>query len=121
MKAHIPTAHGTIEIDATDVKELFRQIAATQEVFGDHRCGACGEDRIAPRVRRVTKGKVEYEYFEICCNNPKCRAKLAFGQYQDGSGLFPVRKLDKDGQPDRENGSYGPHNGWSRYRGEHKD
>ncbi len=65
MKAHIPTAHGTIEIDATDVKELFRQIAATHEVFGDHRCGACGEDRIAPRVRRVTN-------FPAGSNMPRC-------------------------------------------------
>ncbi len=121
MKAHIPTAYGTIEIESADTKELFRQMSAAHEVFGDHKCGACGEDRIVPRVRKVSKNKKEYEYFEMQCNNPKCRAKLAFGQYQDGSGLFPIRKLDKDGQPDRETGTYGPHNGWSRYRGEQKD
>ena len=121
MKAIIPMSNGTIEIEASDIKELFRQMAAASEVFGDRNCGCCGGDAIMPVVRHVEKSKKQYEYFELKCVDPKCRAKLSFGQFQDGSGLFPNRKLDKDGQPDRVNGTYGASNGWTRWRGENKD
>ena len=121
MKSIIPTAIGSIEIEASDVKELFRQMAAVAEVFGDRHCGCCGEEGVAPLVRHVEKNKKQDEYFEMRCLNPKCRARLSFGQFQDGSGLFPVRKLSPEGQPDRASGSYGQHNGWTRWRGENKD
>ena len=74
-----------------------------------------------PKTRSVEKNKKVYEYFEMSCTNSKCRARLSYGQRQDGGGIFPVRKLDTNGKPDRETGAYGPHNGWSKYRGENKD
>lgn len=117
MKATVPFKICTVEIEGANVKELFREIATLSEVFNEEKCGVCGGTDIVPKTRDVEKSKKTYEYFEISCNNPKCRARLSFGQKQDGFGIFPIRKLDANGKPDRENGSYGSHNGWSKYKG----
>jgi hypothetical protein len=66
----------------------------------------------------VTKGKKVYEYH---CQKPGCRARLALGCMMEGGRLFPARKLDKDGKPNRENGSFGPHQGWTKFKGEPKE
>lgn len=117
MKAIVPFKICTIEINSENVKDLFREIASLAEIFNEEKCGACGGTDIVPKTRNVEKNKKSYEYFEMNCGNPKCRARLSFGQKQDGSGIFPIRKLDANGKPDRENGSYGQHNGWSKYKG----
>ena len=121
MKATVPMKICTVEIEGQNVKDLFRQIASLSEIFNEEKCGQCGGTEIRPNTRTVEKNKKNYEYFEMVCLNPKCRARLSFGQKADGSGIFPTRKLDANGKPDRENGSYGQHNGWSKYRGESKD
>ena len=121
MKAIVPFKVCTIEINSENVKDLFREIASLAEIFNEEKCGACGGTDIVPKTRNVEKNKKSYEYFEMNCGNPKCRARLSFGQKQDGSGIFPIRKLDANGKPDRENGSYGQHNGWSKYKGGNVD
>ena len=121
MKAIVPFKICTVEIESESVKDLFREIATLAEVLNEEKCGVCGEEHIIPKTRNVEKNKKFYEYFEMSCSNPKCRARLNFGQKQDGSGIFPIRKLDTNGKPDRENGSYGSHNGWSKYKGGNVD
>lgn len=121
MKAIIPTKFCTIEIDCDSVKDIFREVGGISEIFNEEKCGLCGNTSIIPKTRSVEKNKKVYEYFEMGCTNSKCRARLSYGQRQDGGGIFPIRKLDSNGKPDREAGSYGPHNGWSKYRGENKD
>jgi|694.fasta_scaffold00041_63 hypothetical protein len=121
MKAIVPFKICTVEIESESVKDLFREIATLAEVLNEEKCGVCGEEHIVPKTRNVEKNKKFYEYFEMSCSNPKCRARLNFGQKQDGSGIFPIRKLDANGKPDRENGSYGSHNGWSKYKGGNVD
>lgn len=121
MKANVKVHFGTIEIDGENVKDIFREMSNVHEIFNESKCGCCGGSDIRPSTRTVEKNKKNYEYFEFACNSPKCRARLNFGQRQDGGGLFPIRRLDENGKPDRENGQYGPHNGWSKYRGEAKE
>lgn len=121
MKFTVPFRICTVEIESANVKDAFRQMSVLAEIFNEEKCGVCGCEDIVPKSREVEKNKKTYEYFEMACSNPKCRARLSFGQRADGSGIFPTRKLDSNGKPDRENGSYGQHNGWSKYRGESKE
>jgi hypothetical protein len=52
----------------------------------------------------------------------RCRARLSLGTSNDEAAwLFPIRKLTAEGKPHRETGSYGPHQGWTMFRGETKE
>lgn len=122
MKATVrPNKSTVIEVEGETQKELFKEMASAHEVFGEKQCGLCQCEEIVPAYRTVTQGKKTYEYPEYHCTNPKCRARLSLGSMMEGGGLFPIRKLIEDGpekgKPDREKGVYGPHNGWSRYKG----
>jgi hypothetical protein len=115
MKAHVRCKWATVEVEGENPKNLFSAISRAYEVFSEPCCGLCGKDDIRPVVRVVTSGKKTFEYFEYQCNS--CFAKLSLGQSNEGGGLFPKRKLDKEGKPDLQNGEYGPHRGWTKYRG----
>ena len=73
--------------------------------------GLCGKADIRFSVRTIQ----ENDYYEMTCIS--CGGKLSFGQMKKGNKLFPIRKLDEDGKPDRENGKFGKHRGWTKYRG----
>lgn len=106
MKASIYSGNGRviITVEAENIKQLFRQIAQAQEVLaGDQLCGSCGSTEIRFRVRHVDK----YDYYEQACDG--CGAALAFGQLQDGVGLYPRRKSD--------NGAPLANRGWLKYLG----
>ena len=118
MKATIKLNNILVEVEAEKQNELFSQLAQVSEIFGESKCGLCGGTAIKPTVRHVTSGKKTYDYYEWVCLNQACRAKLSLGQNLEGDTLFPKRKLDPKGKPDSENGKYGKHNGWSKYRGE---
>ncbi len=123
MEAFIKTARGQIKVEGDDQKDLWKEMAAVIEVFDEAKCGLCGCTNIQPVVR---KNKAEEEFFEYQCRGTlkqggACRAYLALGQNKKGGGLFPIRKLTPEGKPDREKGNWGPHQGWSRYRGEKKE
>jgi hypothetical protein len=106
----------TLEVEGGNQVELFENLSSTQEVFGVDKCGACGNKQFRFAVRKVTKmeGKKakEFKYYEFHCTSPKCRARLAFGQHQEGGTLFPRRK---DGE------KYLPNNGWTVYQKEDSD
>lgn len=116
MKALVRTNFATFEITAETQKDLFKQISQVYEVFGENSCGLCGSEEIVPVWRTVPQGKKIYEYPEYKC--AKCNAKLSMGCMMEGGGLFPKRKLDPNGKPDLEHGTYGEHRGWTKYRGE---
>jgi hypothetical protein len=91
MKAHLKGLGGrlVVEVEAANVKELFKGLAEVQEILdADQVCGACNSTAIRFNVRTVEK----YTYFELKCES--CHAALAFGQKQDGEGLYPKRKKD---------------------------
>tara|TARA_B100001939_G_C16924009_1_gene610680 strand:- start:1135 stop:1470 length:336 start_codon:yes stop_codon:yes gene_type:complete len=91
------------ELDGAGQKELFKEIASIQEIFGESKCGICGSENIKFVVRTVE----DNEYYELRCMD--CGAILSYGQHKKGGTLFPKRK-DADG-------NYMKHNGWYKYTG----
>lgn len=115
MKATIHLGRVSIEVEGSNQIELFDAISGATEVFGEEKCHKCGTPNIKFVSRKVTKGKQNWTFREMHCL--ECFSRLSFGQSLDGDTLFPKRKLDADGKPDSENGQYGPHNGWTKYKG----
>lgn len=119
MKMTVVLKCGTVEVSSDNQMELFQEAASAHEVFGEQKCGLCGNEDIRPSVRNVAgegKGEV-FTYHEYVCQDPKCRAKLSLGQSRDKIHLFPIRQLTADGRASRKDGKYGPHNGWSKFAG----
>jgi hypothetical protein len=108
-----------VEVEGETHKDLFRELAGVAEVFGERQCGLCGSADIVPAYRTVAQGKKTFEYPEWHC--PACGARLAMGSMMEGGRLFPHRKLDSAGKPDREHGTAGKHHGWTRFKGEPRD
>lgn len=97
MRVEVKISPSTIIVAEADSQlELFQQLASLTEVFGEAKCNKCG-GTYKYRVRTVQDGKKEYVYPELVCNNRDCRAKLAFGQTNDGA-LFPKRFQQEDGE-----------------------
>lgn len=116
-KAQVKVSPTTVvEVSGADIKEVFRRRAEAEEVLAEEKCGVCESPRIRYVVRKVSKGKNNYEYFEVHCR--ACGARLAFGQSQDTTSLFPKRRLNDRGEPDMENGTFGKHGGWTKFRGD---
>ena len=89
------------ELDGAGQKELFKEIANIQEIFGEVKCGVCGSENIKFVVRVVD----DNEYYELRCMD--CGAVLGFGQHKKGGTLFPKRK---DGD-----GNWLDNKGWYKY------
>lgn len=103
MKAQYRTANGrlVIEVQTDEVRELFRLVAAVQDVFeAETVCGLCESQRLQNQVRTVS----ENDYFELICRD--CHARFAFGLNKKGGGLFPKRR-GPDGLL--------PNGGWARW------
>lgn len=126
MKAQVKVSPNLIvEVESPKQKDLFKAIASAHEVFGEKECGLCHSKDISPAWRTVTviKGKKTetYEYPEWHCR--ECRARFSLGTINDDTGtLYPIRKLLPNGQPagkeEKDKATYGPHNGWSKYKGD---
>ena len=99
-----------IETDADKQSELFEQIAAVQEVFGEKECGKCKCKQLNFVVRT---DKEENKYYELHC--PKCFAKLAFGIHKKGGTIFPKRKDNEEGDITGEPHKWLPDHGWMRW------
>jgi hypothetical protein len=111
MKITYKSKNGRLvaEVQGETQKDVFQQIASFQEVFEETACGACSGEDLRFVVRR---NAADDDFFELHCQNPKCRARLAFGQHKKGGSLFPSRK-DKDGK-------YLDKGGWTRWNPETK-
>lgn len=104
MKAHyrIKGNRITFEVEGGTQKELFKEIAQLEDVFGaDDKCGKCESDKIRFNVRKPGSN----EYYELTCTN--CHARLQFGQHKQGETLYPKLR--------DENGEELSHRGWSHY------
>jgi hypothetical protein len=112
MRLKVSHANVEIEVEGKTHKDIFRELQSAEEVFSDGKCGACGGTDTRFVVRKVDdpdpKSKKTYEYFEKRCMNPKCKARLAYGQHNEGGTLFPKRKDDK--------GNWLPNKGWEVYK-----
>jgi len=117
MEAQVKLSNGLfVKVEGDTQMELFKEIAGLHEVFAEEKCGLCE----STDIKFVMRTAQDYEFPEYHCK--KCFAKLTLGQMQKPKGvLFPIRKLTKEGKPCRETGTFGKHNGWTKYRGEQKD
>tara|TARA_Y100000356_G_scaffold126394_1_gene124250 strand:+ start:301 stop:636 length:336 start_codon:yes stop_codon:yes gene_type:complete len=108
MKIKFTTPNGrvTAELEADTQVEIFSQLSAFQEVFGETHCGKCGSDNLKFQIRNVDDNL----YYELKCLD--CGAKLAFGVMKKGGRLFPKRK-DKEG-------NWLPNGGWVKWNPETK-
>jgi len=91
----------TVELEAKDQQDMFKQIASFEEVFGVDKCGKCKSTDLK-YILRMNDGD---EYFELHCQ--KCFAKFAFGCHKKSDTVFPKRK-DKEG-------NFLPDNGWVKW------
>lgn len=89
------------ELEASGQKELFKELGAIQEIFGEESCGLCKSTNLKFIVRSVEGN----DYFELRCAD--CGAILSFGQHKKGGTLFPKRKDD--------NNAWLPNRGWHKY------
>jgi len=106
MKVRYTSGDGrlSVEVEGENQKSVFGEIARFQEVFEHTICGKCnGQD-----LRFVVRNVSDNDFYEIHCVNPKCRARLAFGQHKGKEGtLFPRRKDDS--------GGWLPNGGWVKF------
>lgn len=119
MEFVLKVPRGHVKVEGESVKDLFKNAADADDVFGDAECGLCQSPNLRYVARPASDGKREFTYYEAQCRD--CGARLSFGQSQDTKNLFPKRKLNKNGEPDMENGSYGKHNGWHKFQGRKTD
>lgn len=94
------------ELEGAGQKEVFKELATIQEIFGEEKCGLCGSTNFKFVVRNVDGN----DYYELRCGESKCKAILAFGQHKKGGTLFPKRKDDDN--------NYLPNNGWHKWKKE---
>lgn len=91
----------SFELSGEGQKEIFKELASLQEIFGEESCGLCKSHNIRYVVRNVDGN----DYYELRCAD--CGAILAFGQHKKGGTLFPRRKDDE--------GKWLPNRGWHKY------
>jgi len=92
----------SVELESDGQKEIFKELAVLQEVFGENTCGMCSSTSIKFMSRNVD----DNDYYELRCSD--CGAILAFGQHKKGNTLFPKRKDDQ--------GNYLPNKGWHKWQ-----
>jgi hypothetical protein len=89
------------ELEGSGQKEVFKELATIQEIFGETKCGLCGSTNIRFVVRNVDGN----DYYELRCLD--CGAILSYGQHKKGGTLFPKRKDDE--------GNWLPNMGWHKW------
>lgn len=92
------------EVEGAGQKEIFKELATIQEIFGEDNCGLCKSKNLRYLVRNVDGN----DFFELRCND--CSAILAFGQHKKGGTLFPKRKDNED--------KWLPNRGWHKWQKE---
>lgn len=90
MSVQVRVGNAFVRGEGDTPLEVFENVAAISEVFQDSKCRACGSEDIIYRVRTAGDGKKVYRFPEAVCQNQKCRAKLSYGQTDDGV-IYPKR------------------------------
>ena len=73
MKVNYNLGKLNVAFESETVRELWKQLATFQEVFGETTCGKCGSENL----RFVVRENDGNEYYELRCVD--CGARLAFG------------------------------------------
>jgi translation initiation factor 2 beta subunit (eIF-2beta)/eIF-5 len=88
-------------VEGEGQKEIFKELASVQEIFGEDKCGLCTKTNVKFVVRNVEGN----DFYEMRCM--ECGAILSYGQHKKGGTLFPKRKDDT--------GEYLPNKGWHKW------
>jgi len=109
----------TIEVEKEKMNELLKELSAVNSFFEDSECGACkGKDLIVS-----VRSNGGFDFTEMACKNPKCRARLSYGTDKETKEQYPVRcDREKEGKnkghakrgPDGK-ALWLPNNGWVKY------
>lgn len=90
--------------------EVFEELAQLQEIFGESKCGKCGNTELRFVVRLANDDR----FYELRC--PKCWATLSYGVKKKGNALFPHRKENENKSiMGLEPGTALPDKGWLQY------
>lgn len=105
MKVTHKSADGrlSVEVEGTDTKAIFDELAGAQEVFGISVCGACDSKNVHFQVRQV-QGNT---YRAVKCAD--CGCELNFGTRKADGQIYPRRK-DKEG-------NWLDNSGWVKWTG----
>lgn len=113
------SAFASVEVEGDSACDVFEGLSQGQEVFGHGKCGICGNENVSFRVRA---NKDDDKFYEMVCNDFKCRGKLAFGCLKKPKGaLYPKTRWDalspseKENRKDQESqcrAGYLPNGGW---------
>lgn len=101
-----------VEVDSEKITDVFKALAAADEVFTNLTCAAEIDGKIHTskavkfNVRTDDEGN---DYYELVCieNGPLKWYKKRFGQHKKGNTLFPKSKPPE--------GEIAGLNGWSKY------
>lgn len=117
MKLNYTSRDGkmNVELEGSSQKELFKELAAFQEVFEQTECSAVIDGKLHKSNNTVFRVRIvdDNDYCELVCvePGPLFMYKKIFGQAKKGGGLFPK-------WPDREDKNIVlGNNGWHRWVG----
>jgi len=103
----------TVTLEGETQAELWRQLAAFQEVFEDTTCTKFNQS--SDDVKFVVRENNGNEFFELQYsgdNKQLWGVRKSFGQTKQGGNLFPKRKWP-EGHP--QEGEYKPDNSWTKF------
>jgi hypothetical protein len=122
MKALLNTTPNmSVEVEGETSADLFEQISIAQEVFTHEKCGCCNKSDFKFVVRTNDD---EDKFYELHCNDFKCKAKLSFGSKKKPKGaLYPKRHWNSLSDGDKKNRNleeqpknlWLPNNGWFKW------
>jgi len=112
MKVTVKCGSGFVEANGESHAELWEQLASLAEAFGERVCGKCQNEEIRHVVRENDGGD---KFYELHCQNSKCRARLRMSVTKKEKQFFPKRKAGKDDASGLEEGKWLPNNGWMRF------
>jgi len=99
MKVQLKVSKNAIvEGSGETLLDVYKEVCALSEVFGESECGKCGGTDLKYQIRNAKDDSgEEYEYPEIVCNDRDCRARLALGLSKTNGQLYPKR-YEMDGK-----------------------
>jgi hypothetical protein len=113
----------TIEVEGESSCDIFEGLSTGYEIFGHGVCGCCQSENIKFLVRTSAD---EDKFYEMACNEPKCRARLPFGCLKKPKGgmypklkwdsLSPSEKVNRASQESECRSGYLPNDGWFRFK-----
>lgn len=82
----------SFEIEGSNQKDIFEQLAKIDEVFGHSDCPITESGKSSSNIKFVVReDKDGNKYYELRCKE-KPYARMAFGQHRSTKTLFPKRQ-----------------------------